>query len=113
MAASSVLRGPGLIDVPGSLDGGGIALPPLMRGRTRFPLELPGHSAFHSPLMEPMARRLDGTPAFAPPQLPLVDGSGRLWPAGDACDLAALREYADLATVGLEPSCPLAELPVV
>ena len=31
------------------------ALPPLSRGRTRYPLLLPGHSAFHSPLMETMA----------------------------------------------------------
>ena len=54
---------------------------------------LPRHSAFHTPLMAPMAAELRRTPAFAPPTLPLVDGTGRLWPTGDACDTAALREY--------------------
>jgi len=68
-------------------------LPPLARGRTRYPLVLPRHSAFHTPLMAPMAAELRRTPAFAPPTLPLVDGTGRLWPTGDACDTAALREY--------------------
>ena len=43
--------------------------------------------------MAPMAAELRRTPAFAPPTLPLVDGTGRLWPTGDACDTAALREY--------------------
>jgi len=70
------------------------ALPPVVRGRTRFPLSLPGHSAFHTPLMAPMAAELEQTPPFAPTTSPLVDGSGRLWPAGgEACDVAALREY--------------------
>ena len=41
---------------------------------------LPRHSAFHTPLMTPMAAELHRTPRFAPPALPLVDGTGRLWP---------------------------------
>eukprot|EP00964_Phaeocystis_antarctica_P100328 scaffold65995_cov56-Phaeocystis_antarctica.AAC.2 len=40
-----------------------------------------------------MAAELHQTPRFASPALPLVDGTGRLWPAGAACDTAALREY--------------------
>ena len=69
------------------------ALPQVTRGRVRFPLVLPGHSAFHTPLMAPMARCLDNTPAFSPPSVPMVDGSGRVWPVGDECDTAALRQY--------------------
>ena len=57
------------------------ALPTLTRGRTRFPLELPGHSAFHTPLMAPMAAAArEAAAEFAPPSaMPLVDGNGRLW----------------------------------
>ena len=40
-----------------------------------------------------MAAELTATPSFAPPALPLVDGNGRLWPAGGACDTAGLRAY--------------------
>lgn len=71
------------------------ALPPVQRGRIKFPLVLPGHSAFHSPLMADMAEVLtSAVPAFAEaPSLPLVDGTGRVWPAGSACDLSSLREY--------------------
>ena len=25
--------------------------------------------------------------------MPLIDGTGKVWPAGEACDVAALREY--------------------
>ena len=67
------------------------ALPPLTRGRNRFPLVLPGHSAFHTPLMAPMAACLVETPTFAQPQLPLVDGAGHVWE--QSCDTAALRKY--------------------
>jgi len=71
------------------------ALPPMQRGRIKFPLVLPGHSAFHSPLMADMAETLAGAvPSFVKaPSLPLIDGNGRVWHAGGACDLASLREY--------------------
>ena len=67
------------------------ALPTVSRGRSKFPLVLPGHSAFHTPLMAPMAATLRGTPPFHPPQIPMIDGAGRVWEAG--CDLDALRRY--------------------
>ena len=67
------------------------ALPPVSRGRSKFPLVLPGHSAFHTPLMAPMAQTLLGTPAFSAPNMPMVDGAGRVWEPG--CDLDALRRY--------------------
>ena len=67
------------------------ALPTVSRGRSKFPLVLPGHSAFQTPLMAPMAATLRGTPPFHPPQIPMIDGAGRVWEAG--CDLDALRRY--------------------
>ena len=68
-------------------------LPPLVRGNTKFPLELPGHSAFHTSLMAPMAQAVaaDAAPFASPEALPLVDGAGRIWRVGD--DAEALREY--------------------
>ena len=83
------------------------ALPPLARGSTRFPLVLPGHSAFHTPLMEPMAQAAasKAPPFRAPPVMPLVDGTGEIWRGeeggggghiGDAAAAtmaARLREY--------------------
>ena len=77
------------------------ALPPISRSSVRFPMELPGHSAFHTPLMGPMAEHIRdaqaATPPFCAPQLPLVDGSGRVWRPGSdregAWMPAALREY--------------------
>ena len=70
------------------------SLPSLSRGRIKYPLVLPGHSAFHTPLMGSMQAALEPVaPAFAPPALPIFDGSGRLWPASAACDVDALRDY--------------------
>ena len=72
------------------------SLPPLRRGAHKYPLVLPRHAAFHTPLMSPMADAIDtAVPPFAaPPVLPLVDGAGRVWEAGEGCDLVGLRECA-------------------
>jgi acyl transferase domain-containing protein len=48
----------------------------------RFPFILPGHSAFHTPLQEPVSKAGRGelkslTPSK--PQVPLVDGRGHIW----------------------------------
>ena len=61
----------------------------------RFPMRLPNHGAFHTPLMEENARR--GRDALSPdlfgqPGLPLIDGRGGLWMPG-ACDVKALWDY--------------------
>ena len=71
------------------------ALPPLRRGAHKYPLVLPRHAAFHTPLMTPMAHAIDAAiPAFAsPPRLPLADGTGRVWATGVSCDLSELRDY--------------------
>ena len=72
------------------------ALPTVTRGRIKYPLVLPRHSAFHTPLMARMQLDLEAAqtiPPFAPPTIPLVDGAGRLWPAGDTATLGALRQY--------------------
>jgi [acyl-carrier-protein] S-malonyltransferase len=74
------------------------SLPPVVRGATKFPLVLPAHSAFHTPLMEPMAKAMEErAPSFSyPPTIPLVDGTGRIWRKDDdapQADAAALREY--------------------
>ena len=42
--------------------------------------------------MQPIVAEV-GFPPFAPPAIPLVDGTGRLWPAGDTATLGALRQY--------------------
>jgi acyl transferase domain-containing protein len=52
------------------------------RGPGRFPLILPGHAGFHSPLQEPVAQRAQATITAAPfhaPAIPLIDGAGRIW----------------------------------
>ena len=45
------------------------SIPPITRGPTKFPLVLPAHSAFHTPLMEPMAQAWPSStlPPFAFP----------------------------------------------
>lgn len=57
-------------------------LPALTQGSLSFPLRLPFHSAFHTPLLAATASRagreltdLD----WRAPSLPLIDGAGRLW----------------------------------
>lgn len=61
----------------------------------RYPLRLPNHSAFHTPLMDAVSRqgfeRL-GAELFQKPRLPLIDGRGHVWQPW-ATDLALLRDY--------------------
>lgn len=47
-----------------------------------YPMRLPNHAAFHSPLMQTIsdtARSLIPPEPFKPPQLPLVDGRAQSW----------------------------------
>lgn len=61
----------------------------------RFPMILPGHAAFHSPLM---AEASDGAlqhwsaNTFAQPRIPLVDGRGVIWEPG-AANKHSLKQY--------------------
>ncbi|SEA92649.1 malonyl CoA-ACP transacylase [Alkalimonas amylolytica] len=67
----------------------------LPRVDERFPLLLPGHAAFHSPLMADAASKaMAAIPAsaFARPELPLIDGCGRIWQPF-ATEAAALKHY--------------------
>ncbi len=68
------------------------ALPPCDE---RFPLLLPGHAAFHSPLMQPAADQAlarFSEQYFATPQLPLIDGRGTIWPS-QLAQPGALKAY--------------------
>lgn len=61
----------------------------------RFPMRLPHHAAFHTPLMAPVAAK--GRAAlpedlFAAPRVPLIDGRGAIWWPG-AVEPGALRAY--------------------
>jgi len=61
-----------------ALDALEAALPALPRA----PLRLAGHGPFHTPLMQPSADAARaGLPAawFAAPQVPLIDGRGKIW----------------------------------
>ena len=67
----------------------------LPRVQSRYPMRLPGHAAFHTPLQSPVAakgRGLLGEALFKPPTVPLIDGRGALW-YPQACDAASLRDY--------------------
>lgn len=70
----------------------------------RFPMRLPNHAAFHTPLQAGIAEtaraRLAGT-QFRQPQIPLIDGRGAIWqPRGS--DLRALGGY----TLGHQITAP-------
>lgn len=61
----------------------------------QFPLRLPNHAAFHSPLQAPVAATGQARFANLPwqqPGRPLIDGRGTIWWPG-ASDLAALADY--------------------
>ncbi len=60
-----------------------------------FPLPLPRHAAFHTPLMAPIAAKAQAElPAsdFASPMLPLIDGRGGIW-RPRMTDTGALWDY--------------------
>ncbi|TRW48855.1 ACP S-malonyltransferase [Aliidiomarina halalkaliphila] len=71
---------------------GAVTLPPTQE---RYPLILPGHSAFHTPLMKAaseQALQRFSPEFFAAPEVPMIDGRGHIWqPLGT--DNRALREY--------------------
>ncbi len=75
-------------------------LPAEQRGARTFPVRLPMHSAFHTPLMQATSRRAQvelADLAFTAPRVPLVDGRGRIFgPVWS--DPAELREW----TVGAQ-----------
>lgn len=77
---------------------------PIQLGTNRFPMRLPLHSAFHTPLMEPTSARAFedlSSLGWQAPRVPLIDGAGRVWRPRYA-DPAALRDY----TLGEQITCP-------
>jgi len=81
-------------------DTGGIksllaALPKINQGARKFPIQLPLHSAFHTPLMHSTSlqafQELGGL-VFKRPQVPLIDGRGVVH-RPLSCDPTSLREY--------------------
>jgi acyl transferase domain-containing protein len=70
-------------------------LPPRRIGDRDAPLQLPLHSAFHTPLMAETSRRAQvelADLAWSAPAVPLVDGRGRVWHPREASP-GALRDY--------------------
>ncbi|XKE46503.1 ACP S-malonyltransferase [Halomonas organivorans] len=58
------------------------ALTRRLPARGRYPLRLPQHAAFHTPLQAPvreLARQRFAAGAFTAPRVPLIDGRGHLW----------------------------------
>ncbi|HUP90968.1 MAG TPA: hypothetical protein VM074_01875 [Solimonas sp.] len=88
------------IDLGGMLVFGGDAagldaLAAKLPKKDRFPMRLLNHAAFHTPLQQPVreqARRLLDAQPFRPPQVPLVDGRGKVW-TPHATDPQALWDY--------------------
>ncbi len=63
--------------------------------QNRYPFALPNHAAFHSPLVQPLSARAKSLlPAalFTQPDVPLIDGRGKIWQPC-ATDPDALYEY--------------------
>ena len=61
----------------------------------RFPMRLPNHAAFHSPLQAPIAKAGRGAlprTVFTQPKLPMIDGRGHIW-WPHASDVEALWDY--------------------
>jgi malonyl CoA-acyl carrier protein transacylase len=90
----SILYG-GYAVLAGSSEAISIAMQTLPKIDERFPLLLPGHSAFHSPFMaqaSEQALQNIGQSSFQAPAVPLVDGCGRIWQP-DCSDLNKLRDY--------------------
>lgn len=70
-------------------------LPNFERGGIPFPLPLPLHSAFHTPLLAATRARAEVELADLPlsaPRVPLIDGRGQIWPAAWA-DAAAMKAW--------------------
>lgn len=65
------------------------------KGPGRFPLALPNHAGFHSPMQAPISERAKATLAadtFHAPAAPLIDGAGHIW-RPHAADGRALWDY--------------------
>jgi malonyl CoA-acyl carrier protein transacylase len=65
------------------------------KGPGRFPLTLPNHAGFHSPLQAPVSERAKATIGMADfhgPAIPLIDGFGRIW-RPHATDASTLWDY--------------------
>lgn len=61
----------------------------------RFPMRLANHAAFHTPMQAPVAAQARGElddALFQQPQLPMIDGAGRIWWPGSS-DREALYDY--------------------
>lgn len=70
-------------------------LPRIEAGSRTFPIRLPLHSAFHTPLLQATSDRARdelGHLRFTPPSVPLIDGRGRVFHPGFA-DPAELADY--------------------
>lgn len=67
----------------------------LPRLQDRYPMRLYNHAAFHTPLLASVSQKaFEQLPArlFKRPQLPLIDGEGRIWQP-HSTDTAALHRY--------------------
>lgn len=65
------------------------------KGPAGYPLTLPGHAAFHSPLMRHISEEAlaaTGPDTFTGPDLPMIDGRGYIWNPGMS-GAAALHAY--------------------
>ena len=79
-------------------------LPPVQLGPLSFPLRLPLHSAFHTPLMAGTSARAMAELSdldWRAPRLPMIDGRGRIW-RPRISDPAGLRDY----TLGEQITAP-------
>ena len=88
------------IDLGGNLvlagdDAGLRAFEERVAKQDRFPMRLPGHVGFHSPLVSAVSERAMShfePHMFAQPKYPMVDGRGHIWWPG-ASDPDALKAY--------------------
>ncbi len=67
----------------------------LPKVQDRFPMKLPGHAAFHTPLLRQTSEKAFAAlkpSLFHKPNLPLVDGRGSIWQPYST-DLEALYDY--------------------
>lgn len=70
-------------------------LSPLEVGSRTFPIQLPLHSAFHTPLMDATSKQAQqelGSLQFSAPEIPLIDGRGHVFRPKWA-DCEALKQY--------------------
>ncbi|MFT5680792.1 MAG: [acyl-carrier-protein] S-malonyltransferase [Myxococcota bacterium] len=78
-----------------ALAAAGEHLPALTVGSYTYPLRLPLHSAFHTPMLAGASQQAQvdlADLAWSTPRLPLIDGAGQIWRPRIA-DTAALADY--------------------